>query len=203
VTLLLVLLCFPAVGHATETQLKEGNRLFRAGKYEEALKKYNDALIDTPQSSILKFNAADASYQSGDLPGAEKRFADVAEETPLPVLKGAARYNQGNALYRQGKWQEAVDAYKDSLRANPRDEDAKYNLGVALNTLRNPPKPQPKSGSGKNDKNQKGSGSKGGAKPSDMSQQDAERLLAAAAASEQKKKAQAPKSGVPKPDEDW
>jgi len=144
-----------------------------------------------PYSPAIR--AGNTLYISGQL-GVDEQF---------PALRAAARYNQGNAFFRQNKWKEAVEAYKDSLRANPRDEDAKYNLGVALNTLRNPPKPQPKSGSGKNDKNQKGSGSKGGAKPSDMSQQDAERLLAAAAASEQKKKAQAPKSGVPKPDEDW
>jgi tetratricopeptide (TPR) repeat protein len=197
-----ILLCLflAAPLHASEAQLKEGNRLFRAGKYAEALKKYNDALIDTPYSSVLKFNIGAAAYQSGDFGTGEKRFKEVADETPHPILKGAARYNQGNALFRQQKWKEAIEAYKESLRANPHDEDAKYNLGVAMNVMNNPSKPQPQSGSGKSALGKNDSKNKD--KSNDMSKQDAERLLAAAGAGE-KKKTTAQKAGAPHPDEDW
>lgn len=189
--------------HASTAQLKEANRQFWNGHYDEALKGYDDALIDTPNSSILHFNAGDAAYQAGKLDRAEKEFTETTKTAILP-LRGAAHYNRGNTLFQQGKWSDAVEAYKDSLRTNPKDEDAKYNLSVALRVMKNPPKPKPQNGKGQpkesDSKQQKGQGDK----KDQMSKEDAERLLAAVKANEPKKKnQQAAKPNVPHPDEDW
>src|SRR5262245_4490969 len=101
-----VLLFFATGAQASEGQLKEGNRLFWNGHYEDALKKYNDALIDSPESPILRFNAAGASYQMGDFASSEKQFKEAGDRTPIPALRSAARYNQGNAAFRQNNWKD-------------------------------------------------------------------------------------------------
>jgi Ca-activated chloride channel family protein len=197
---------------ASPSQLKEGNRQFKNGNYDQALQLYQDALIDTPYSSILQFNSGDALAMKGDLPKAEVAFQEAAKSAN-PLLKGASHYNRGNVLFAQGQWAGAVEAYKDSLRANPRDEDAKYNLGVALRAMKNPP-PQPKQGQGKQDQKpgkgggkdqNKSQGAGNQSKAGQMSREDAERLLEAAAAGEKKKGQQqkVPKGEVPHPDEDW
>lgn len=46
--------------------------------------------------------------------------------------RSAANYNTGNTWMEEKKWQEAVNAYKQALRENPADADAKYNLSYAL-----------------------------------------------------------------------
>ncbi len=200
----IALLCFAPAAHASETQLKEGNRLFRKGQYDLALKKYNDALRDAPNSSVLKFNAGGATYQMGNFSEAEKQFQEVAALAAPAELRAAARYNQGNAQFRQGKWKEAIDSYKESLRINPNDEDAKYNLGVALETLRNPPPPpKPQSNQDKKDKSKEDQKQSAKAKPGDMSKEDAERLLEAVGAGEPKKQNRVPKNGARQTDEDW
>lgn len=209
---LLVVLCslfaLRCRAEASQGQLKEGNRQFKNGHYEDALKLYEDALVDTPYSSILQFNAGDAQYQMGDFPKSETSFMESAKSSN-PLLRGASNYNRGNALFQEGHWADAVEAYKDSLRANPHDEDAKYNLGVALRTLKNPP--PPKQGQGKQDQKQ-GKGGQDQKQPSagnssksnQMSKEDAERLLSAAGAGEKKKGQQKMQKGdVPHPDEDW
>ena len=203
--------------HASIAQLKHANRLFVKGRYDGALKAYEDALVDAPQSSILHFNAGDAAYQTGDYSKAEKEFKE-ASQSAIPVLKAAAHYNLGNALFRQQRWADAVEAYKESLRVNPKDKDAKYNLMIALNAQKNPPsKPKDqnqkqgqgsakdKSKNGNSGKQQTNSENQGAsAKPGEMSKEDVDRLLAAARSGEIKKSNQKfPKSDVPHPDEDW
>ena len=44
-------------------------------------------------------------------------------------------YNLGNALYKSGKYQECIDAYKNALRKMPGDMDAKHNLQLAMKKL--------------------------------------------------------------------
>lgn len=199
---------------ASISQLKHANRLFVTGDYENALKAYNDALVDQPNSSILHFNAGDAAYQMGDFGKASKEFEE-ASQSAIPQLKAAAHYNRGNAFYRQQQWGEAVEAYKQALRIDPSDKDAKYNLGVALRAQKNPPKSSKKQGGGakgdqkqgqgKQDKQNGSTGTAENAQPkSGMSREDAERLLAAAGAGEQKKSNQKfSKSDIPHPEEDW
>jgi len=204
-----LLLCGPAL--ASPNQLKEGNRLFKNGSYDKALKRYEDALVDTPYSNELKYNAGAAAYQAGDFAKAENYFKE-AEGTAPPALKNAARYNRGNALFRQERLPDAIEAYKNALRLNPGDEDARYNLSVALRRQQQSskggggkPTPKDKSGGKQDDKKNQGPGDQQNApKPGEMSREDAERLLSAASAGEMKKGNQRQaKQEAPKVDEDW
>lgn len=207
--LLFLMLC-ASVAWSADSQLKEGNRQFKKGNYDRALELYQDGLIDSPYSSMLHYNAGDALTMKGEFPKAEVSYTEAAKSSD-PVLRGASHYNRGNALYYQGKYADAIEAYKDSLRANPRDEDAKYNLGVAMKAQKNPPKssgsqgsPKPDSSKDQQKKESSGQGQQNQPKKDQMSKEDAERLLAAAAASEKKKgNQQAGQPGAGKNDEDW
>jgi len=55
----------------------------------------------------------------------KRRYPNKARDTEVGAQ---SRYNAGNALYRTGRLEEAVDQYLRSLEINPEDEDAKYNL---------------------------------------------------------------------------
>lgn len=63
---------------------------------------------------------AAASYASKDYASAARQYADKTD--------GADQYNYGNALARQGKFDEAITAYEKVLQADPAHEDARYNL---------------------------------------------------------------------------
>ena len=48
---------------------------------------------------------------------------------------GRARYNMGNSLYRMGRLEESIEAYKAGLRIEPDDIDMKYNLEYVMRQL--------------------------------------------------------------------
>ncbi|MGX5730985.1 VWA domain-containing protein [Pseudoxanthomonas beigongshangi] len=62
------------------------------------------------------------AYRSGDFAAAEQAFA--GQES------AEAQYNLGNALAKQGKYDQAIDAYDNALRQQPGMPDALANRGV-------------------------------------------------------------------------
>ena len=81
-----------------------------------------------------------ALYRSGQFDAAAQVFSRA--EGPR------ASYNQGNALARAGKLEEAVTAYTSALAANPDMEDARHNLKIVEELLKQ--KNQDKDGSQSN-----------------------------------------------------
>ena len=60
------------------------------------------------------------------------------EALPVADLELSAKtaFNTGNALFRQGDMEHAIESYKQALRLDPHDRDAKHNLELALAQLR-------------------------------------------------------------------
>jgi Ca-activated chloride channel family protein len=50
--------------------------------------------------------------------------------------KSASLYNLGNSMLMANKLQESIEAYKNSLKLKPENQEAKYNLAYAQDLLR-------------------------------------------------------------------
>lgn len=133
---------------AQNKQLKQGNRLYEKGNYQDAAKAYQEALARDPKNPTGLFNLGNALYQQKQFDAARKVLGATTQIAKEKNGKSAASYNIGNTYMHEKKWQEAVDAYKQALRINPQDPDAKYNLSYALAML----KKEGGGGGGKNDK---------------------------------------------------
>lgn len=115
--------------------LRSGNSEYEKGHFKEAEIDYRKALTSNPASGKAKYNLGNALYKQNNYEEAAKEYLGVAG-TPKPAVKRSdAFYNLGNALLQSNKMQESIKAYKEALRANPRDEDARYNLAYALARL--------------------------------------------------------------------
>jgi Ca-activated chloride channel homolog len=127
-----------------------GNQAFRAGQYAEALRHYRGADAAADRARV-EFDVGAALYKlaegaGGDEAGglydqAEQAFRRATESRD-GVLRSAAYYNLGNTLYRRGRFEEAAQAYRRAIRANPRNEDARFNLEVTLRKLERERPPQ-------------------------------------------------------------
>ncbi len=65
--------------------------------------------------------------------------------------RAQAFYNLGNAQFKQQKYKEALESYKQSLRLNPSDQEAKYNYAYTKRLIDDD---ENSGGGGGDDKNQ-------------------------------------------------
>ena len=92
-------------------KIREGNQLYQDGNYDEALDKYVNAQIDSPEIPQLDFNIADVQYKRGKYNEASQLFEKVIKYDDIG-MKTKSSFNLGNTLYRQGKMKEALECYK-------------------------------------------------------------------------------------------
>jgi Ca-activated chloride channel homolog len=114
------------------------------------------------QQQHRQMQTASDAYRKRDFQNAERLWAS---------LPGAdAAYNQGNALARQGRYPEAVEAYDRALREQPGMNDAIENRRAVLEAMRN--KNKPPSQQRQDQKNQQQGRQQGQQKQGDNSRQN-------------------------------
>jgi len=121
-------------------ELERGNRLYRAGRYAEAVVAYQEALRAGEDSPRLHYNLGTALLQLGRYQEAQRAFGQ-ALTTVDPELRQRALYNLGNRFLLEGRQPgdrqgelltAAIEAYRQALRIDPADVNAKWNLELAL-----------------------------------------------------------------------
>ena len=125
-----LLLCLTTNAQTDKGFIRQGNRDFKNGNFAEAVVKYKKSL-DKEYNPKAEFNLGDALYEQNNFEEAAKAFSSVTEHNTSNNIEADAYYNLGNSLMAQEKYGEAFNAYKKSLKLNPEDEDARYNLEYA------------------------------------------------------------------------
>jgi Ca-activated chloride channel family protein len=112
-----------------------GNDHFAEGAYESAVDEYRLAQVAQPDLAEPYYNAANA-YNRLQRADAATALTKQALKTAESALAAQAWYNLGNAYLDGELWSAAIEAYKEALRLDPDDADAKHNLELALERLK-------------------------------------------------------------------
>jgi Ca-activated chloride channel homolog len=116
--------------------VKKANQVYNEEKYQEAIQLYTDiAATYAPESKELHFNIGDSWFKQEDFDKAIEEYQNVVGASD-EKFEAHAHYNIGNAQFRKEDYQKAIESYIHSLKLNPTDEDAKYNLEVARRKLK-------------------------------------------------------------------
>ena len=137
--------------------LRKAQIFHKEQKYSEALDLYKRAKVNSANDKYLKGEIAQSAYKSEDFESAYASLQTALKHESNPIELSRLHYNQGNVCFKQGKYKEAIENYKLSLRKNPENEDAKYNLSQALRKKKNQEKelPQNEANESNNDPNKK------------------------------------------------
>ena len=125
-----------------EKNIRAGNEFYKQQQFDKAAAEYGKAIKADPKNGTAKFNLANTLYKQNKQDEAVKAFTEMAGNAEKGEFKAKAYYNKGAVLSRQKKLEESIEAYKNTLRLNPDDKEARENLQKALLELKkkNPPK---------------------------------------------------------------
>ena len=125
-----------------EAAIRDGNKLYRQGQFDKALPEYQKAIQKNPKNTIAQYNMGNARFRTSNFTDAEKSFNDAIAASTDNKFKEKSFYNKGVALSKQQKLLESIEAWKNAIKLDPTDEDARFNLQKALTELKKQSQPK-------------------------------------------------------------
>lgn len=117
---------------ASVEDARKANEAYRSGNYAEAVKLYKKAINEDPENPKLYYNLGNALAKEGNPEEAIRYFEQFKAMTNDPEQQAMADYNIGNIYTENQQWDKAVNSYKNALRYQSVDQDAKHNYELAL-----------------------------------------------------------------------
>ena len=196
----------------------QGNKLFREGQFDQAEVAYRKAIEKNPRNPQAHYNLGNSLMAQKKDSAAVQSFQKSTELETSKIRKAMAFHNMGVVCQQHKMYGEAIEAYKNSLRLNPKDDATRYNLELCKRQQRNQKnqdkqdqnKQKDKNGNDNKDEKQKNKDKQDQKKNNNenkMSKENAEQMLNAAMQQE-KSTQQRMKKAMQKPrtnklDKEW
>lgn len=143
--LLISAFALTASAQADRKFIRNGNRLYRQQQFAKAEAEYRKALSANSRNTQASYNLGCALLQQQKDSAAIAQFENAGKAETSKRRKAMAYHNMGVICQKHQMFSEAIEAYKESLRNNPSDNETRYNLELCRRQLKNQKK---------NDKNQ-------------------------------------------------
>lgn len=120
-----------ASGQALNPYAQKGDRMYRDSNYVGAEEAYRKANAEN-SSFNFQYNLANSLYQQGRIKEAQSAYEkSISNSSTTPQQLSSAYYNLGNTNFHNKAYDKSIEAYKESLKLNPKDAAAKINLAQA------------------------------------------------------------------------
>jgi Ca-activated chloride channel family protein len=116
----------------TNTQIRSGNRYYKKGQLDKSVQQYQQAVQQSPNNPTANYNLGNAQFKKNNFDEAAHAYDATVEHSPDSAMKEKGYYNKGVAMIRQKKLQESIDAWKQALKLDAGDVEARENLEKAL-----------------------------------------------------------------------
>lgn len=139
ILLTMVLLCCTTVvfGQKSERDyMRSGNKLYNDSLFVKAEVDYRKALELNPKSTDAMYNLGNSLLMQNKAKEAMEQFDAVTRIEKDKGKLARAYHNMGVILQSSKQYPQCIEAYKQSLRNNPHDDETRYNLALAQKMLK-------------------------------------------------------------------
>ncbi|EFC71890.2 hypothetical protein HMPREF0669_00562 (plasmid) [Prevotella sp. oral taxon 299 str. F0039] len=133
--------------------IRKGNKAFRQQNYVQAEVDYRKATAKNGRNPQAIYNLGCAFMAQQKDSSAVVQFENASKIETNPKRRAMAFHNIGVICQKKQLFSEAIEAYKESLRNNPSDNETRYNLELCKRQLKN-------QNNNNNDKNQQNKNNK-------------------------------------------
>lgn len=130
--------------------LNKGIEAYKNGNFNLALEHFNNGYKTNGDYKKALFNAGNAALFNDSTGIAKDLFSEYVSIAENKIEKSKGYYNLGNVQYKEYEnltedpekseeaiktLKESIQSYKNALRNNPKDNDARHNLKLAMSKL--------------------------------------------------------------------
>lgn len=116
--------------------LRSGNKLYNDSLFIKAEVDYRKALDINPKSTDAMFNLGNALLMQQKVKEAMEQYESVSKVEKDKSKLAEIYHNVGVILQSAKQYPQCIEAYKESLRNNPKDDETRYNLALAQKLLK-------------------------------------------------------------------
>jgi Ca-activated chloride channel homolog len=117
--------------------IRNGNKLYKQKKFDQSQRQYQKVLDQAPENPTANFNLGNSQFRKDSYEDAAKSYHSSIEHSDDNGTKENGFYNEGLAYIKQKKLEESIDSWKNALKLDPNDQDARENLQKAILELKN------------------------------------------------------------------
>lgn len=137
ITCLFLLSAGCAFAQKTERDyLRSGNKLYNDSLFIKAEVDYRKALELNPKSTDAMFNLGNSLLMQQKAKEAMEQFESASKIEKDKEKLAQIYHNMGVILQSAQQYPQCIEAYKQSLRNNPKDDETRYNLALAQKLLK-------------------------------------------------------------------
>lgn len=135
--ILFIACSFSVFAQGDRQHVRQGNRLYRQQKFDKAEVDYRKAIDINSKNPQAMYNLGCALMQQQKDSAAIVQFENAGKLETSKLRKSKSYHNIGVICQGHQMFAEAIEAYKESLRNNPKDNETRYNLALCQRQLKN------------------------------------------------------------------
>ena len=133
ITLCCIVMLSQSVSASSDRQyIRSGNRFYRQENYAKAEVEYRKALDKNSHNAQAMYNLGCALMQQQKDSLAILQLQNAGKTETAKLRKAMVYHNIGVICQKYRLYGDAIEAYKESLRNNPSDDETRYNLVLCM-----------------------------------------------------------------------